>query len=85
MSEVTVPVFSDFIVPFLNDVSEFSHFAISQPFVQGQFDSGFQPEFGLPIWASDMNMDSSLFPGKKEKPILLIPKNGRTHASNVSR
>ena len=62
MSKMTVPVVSDFIVPFLNDMNEFADFAIPHSFVEGEFDTGFHPELGFSIGASDMNMDSRLFP-----------------------
>jgi hypothetical protein len=43
-------------------MNEFADFAIPHSFVEGEFDTGFHPELGFSIGASDMNMDSRLFP-----------------------
>jgi hypothetical protein len=73
------------MVMLLNDVKEFPNFNIPQPLVQYQLNRRLQPELGFAIRRSDMNVDASFFPREKEKPILLIAEDSRTHAKNVAR
>ena len=76
---MTVPVVFDFIVPFLDDLDDFADLNIFQTSVQSELNCGLDPDFGFASWGSDMNVHSAFFPGKKEKPVLLVSKYGRAH------
>ena len=82
---MTVPVLSDFIVPFLDDLNNFSNFNISETSAQSEFNRRFQPDLGFTVLGGDMNMHSCLFPREKEESVLLIPEYGRAHSfkSNI--
>ena len=72
MSEVPVPVFSNFIVPLLDEVKEFVYFRISHALVKGKLDLGFQPELGFAIGGGDVDMNPRFFSREKEKPVLMV-------------
>ncbi len=78
MSEVTVPVFSNFIVPLLDEVKEFVNFRIPHALIDGKLNCRLQPELGFAIGGRDMYMNPRFFSGEKEKPGLMVTKNRRT-------
>jgi hypothetical protein len=84
MSEVTVPVFSDFIVPLLDKVIEFVNFRIPHALVEGKLNPWFQPELSFAIRGGDMNMKPRFFSGEKEKPVLMVAKDRRTHRGETN-
>ena len=79
MSEVTVPAFSNFIVPLLDEVKEFVNFRIPHALVDGKLNCWLQPELGFAIGGRDIHMNPRFFSGEKEKPVLLVTKDRRTH------
>lgn len=76
-SEMTVPVAFDFIVASLDDFVDLN---IPETSIQGELNCGLHPDLGFAIGGSDMNVHSAFSPRKKEKPVLLATKDGRTHS-----
>jgi len=50
-----------------------------QSVISSQFDSGFDPEFSLSIFAMHMDMHARFFQGEEEKPETAFPEYRRTH------
>ncbi len=78
-SKVLFPFFADFIVALFNNFPQLVQFFATITNTMCKFNVWFHPKFCFPVWTNYMHVKSFLFARKKEKPIISVYKNSRTH------
>jgi len=77
------PAISDFIFFLLYQIQQQINLFFVESCVFNKFYFRVNPKLGFAFWASHMNMHSFLFPGEKEKPVILFFKNRWTHIAKL--
>jgi hypothetical protein len=74
-----VPSFSDFILPFLEQLKNSTNLASWNAEIRSQLDLRLHPELRFCLSRLHMDVHSSLFTREEEHPNPTLPKDGRAH------
>jgi hypothetical protein len=85
---VSVPSFSDFILPFLEQLQNSTNLVSRKAEIRSQLDLRLHPELRFCLSRLHMHVHSSLFAREEEHPNPALPKDRGAHfpeAANVSK